>query len=84
MLVSSSMFVCSDPEVKVRLHDGEGGVYVWVANPTRQQRPVRLRLQGRYARLAPTAVLWGAGADLEGDEIVLTAAVRDVSVLALR
>ena len=25
----------SDPEIKVRLHDGPGGKYLWVINPTR-------------------------------------------------
>ena len=35
---------CSDPHVKARIHDGDGGRYLWVANPTRQERPVRLQL----------------------------------------
>jgi beta-galactosidase len=74
---------CSDPQVVARLHDGEGGVYLWVANPTRRDRPVRLRLGGRWAGLRPALSLWGAEATVEGDDMVLIAGARDVAVLVL-
>src|SRR5690606_4825428 len=74
----------SDPSVKARLHDGEGGVYLWVANPTRQPRPVRLALGESWGPFATATPRWGAGATVEGRTVVLTAPARDVTVLALR
>ena len=34
----------SDPAVKVRLHQGAGGTYVWVVNPTKTVRTVKVSL----------------------------------------
>jgi hypothetical protein len=34
----------SDAAVKVRLHQGAGGTYVWVVNPTRTVRTVKVSL----------------------------------------
>lgn len=73
----------SDPRIVARLHAGEGGTYLWVANPTRRELPVRVRLGGRWKGLRPGAPLWGAAATSSGDEIALLAAARDVSVIPL-
>ena len=35
----------SDPEVKARLHQGAGGTYLWVVNPTRTARTVKISLR---------------------------------------
>lgn len=75
--------VCSEPRVMARLHLGEGGAYLWVANPTRQALPVRLTLRGPGAGLKPLGALWGAEAHSDGEMIVLTAPARDVCVIAL-
>ncbi|MBC7236544.1 MAG: hypothetical protein H5T69_11960, partial [Chloroflexi bacterium] len=75
---------CNEPRVKARLHDGEGGTYLWVANPTRRPLPVWLRLAPRWRNLAPVASLWGAEAEKAGDGLRLVAPARDVSVIALR
>jgi beta-galactosidase len=40
----------SDPEVKARLHKGAGGAYVWVVNPTRIARTVRITLPSAFQR----------------------------------
>jgi beta-galactosidase len=74
---------CSDPRVKARLHDGEGGAYLWVANPTRRDLPVQLRLGGRWRGLKPVGSLWGADAQQVGDTVRLTAGARDVAVIRL-
>ena len=74
---------CSDPRVKARLHDGEGGAYLWVANPTRRDLPVQLRLGERWHDLKPAGSLWGAVAQQVNDTIRLVAAARDVSVIRL-
>jgi len=33
----------SDSEVKARLHTGEGGMYLWVVNPTRTARTATIQ-----------------------------------------
>jgi hypothetical protein len=75
--------VCSDPRVKARLHAGDGGVYLWVANPKRQEIPVRLTLSADWGPFTSCESLWGAGAEVRERTVTLTAGARDVSVLAL-
>ena len=42
----------SDPDVKARLHEGAGGKYLWVVNPTRSAREVTIRLHRSRRRFA--------------------------------
>ena len=77
----------SDPQVKARLHTGDGGVYLWVSNPTRQDRPVHLVLSDAYDAFTSSTTRWGAEAEAEAEEeasghtVTLTAPARDVTVL---
>ena len=73
----------SDPLLIARLHAGEGGTYLWVANPTRHPRPVRLTLSEARGPFGEVRSLWGAPAILSEGEITLTAPARDVTILAL-
>jgi beta-galactosidase len=75
--------VCSDPRVKARLHDGPGGTYLWVANPTWQPIPVRLTLGEAWGPFSSTRSLWGAAAEVAGRTVTLTANARDMAVIAL-
>ena len=74
---------CSDPRVKARLHDGPGGAYLWVANPTRHPLPVRLELSAAWGPFSSCHSLWGGEAAIDERLITLTAPGRDVGVLAL-
>jgi len=74
---------CSNPRVKARLHDGTGGTYLWVANPTRRPLPVRLELGAAWGPYSSCRSLWGGEASADGRFITLTAPARDVAVLAL-
>ena len=74
---------CSEPRVKARLHEGAGSTYLWVANPTRQPRPVQITLGESWRSLSPIGSLWGASASKVGDTIRLAARARDVAVIAL-
>ena len=74
---------CSDPHVKARLHDGPGGIYLWVANPTRQARFARLELGKAWGPLSGAHSLWGADAQVDRHSIALTMDGRDVAVIAL-
>ena len=75
---------CSEPRVKARLHDGEGGAFLWVANPTRQPLPVQLRLAQVWKALAPGETMWGADAKVANGVIELVAPARDITVIALK
>ncbi|MEZ4637691.1 MAG: hypothetical protein R2856_22505 [Caldilineaceae bacterium] len=75
--------ISSDPQVKARLHMGDGGVYLWIANPTRQDRPVRIEVGDIAGNFTGAITRWGADAGVEGRTIVLTASARDVTVLML-
>jgi beta-galactosidase len=74
---------CSDGRVKARLHDGEGGTYLWVANPTREPLPVRLTLSQAWGPFSSCQSLWGTEATVEGRTVTLAAGARDVAVIAL-
>ncbi|MCB0106061.1 MAG: hypothetical protein KDE53_09125, partial [Caldilineaceae bacterium] len=73
----------SDPQVKARLHSGDGGTYLWVANPLRQPRPVRLTLNERWGHFAGATALWGAAMNVDGQTVSLTVPARDVVVAQL-
>jgi len=73
----------SEPRVAARIHTGDGGTFLWVANPTRQALPVRIRLAEPWQRLRPGQSLWGAAAHREGEQIELVAGARDVAVIPL-
>ena len=75
--------VSSDPRVKARIHTGDGGTYLWVANPKRQPIPVRLELGTAWQPIKKIRALWGADAKVAEGVITLTAGARDVSVLEL-
>ena len=74
---------CSDPQVKARLHDGEGGTYLWVANPARRPIPVTLKLSDTWGPFSASHSLWGAEAKISGRDIALTAEARNVTIVEL-
>jgi beta-galactosidase len=73
----------SDPRIKARLHNGDGGVYLWVANPTRQPVPVQISLGSQWGPFEQAISLWGGEASCNGRTLTLTAPARDVTVLEL-
>ncbi len=73
----------SDPRVVARLHDGDGGAYLWVANPHRTPVPARVSLADPWSRLRPGRTVWGADATVTDGEIALVAPARDVTIIAL-
>ena len=73
----------NDPRVTARLHDGEEGAYLWVANPQRHPAPVRISLGEPWRGLRPGRVLWGTEATASDGDIALLAPARDVTIVAL-
>lgn len=74
---------CSDRRVKARLHHGEGGLYLWVANPTRQPVPVDVSVGEAWGPFSSARTLWGAEAACCDSTVALTAPARDMTVLEL-
>ena len=74
----------SDPRIKARLHAGDGGTYLWVANPMREPVPVQVRLGAQWGQPAVARTLWGGEARAAAGTVELTVPARDVTVLELR
>jgi beta-galactosidase len=75
---------CSDPDVKARIHDGVGGTFLWVANPSHQPRFVQLQFSDRWGPFSSGHTMWGAEAVVVGRRVTLTIGARDVAILELR
>lgn len=74
----------SDPEVKARLHDGPGGRYLWVINPTRTSRMVTIGLPESNKEINECIDLWSEKpVAIEGNQIRVRIDERDASVIHL-
>ena len=73
----------SDTRIKARLHHGDGGTYLWVANPKREDIAVKLNLSQKLGNFANCRSLWGSEAKISGHTITLNAGARDVSIIEL-
>jgi beta-galactosidase len=73
----------SDPEVKARLQKGAGGTYLWVVNPTRTERSVKISLPSTFQR---STELWQEGATpatVSGNTLTATVGDRNAAVIRL-
>ncbi len=61
------MWLVSDPHIIARLHAGEGGLYLWVANPTKKARTVKIQIDPRWGSVTVLHSLWGNAANITGD-----------------
>jgi beta-galactosidase len=73
----------SDPQVKVRLHEGAGGTYVWAVNPTRMPRTVKISLPSTFHRAEE---LWQESNQpaVTGNTLTTTVEDRSAAVIRLR
>lgn len=71
----------SDPEVKPRLHRGAGGSYLWIVNPTRTSRTVKIALPTGYQRATE---LWQESAPVSLNANILTATIEDRNAAVIR
>jgi beta-galactosidase len=83
LLDAQQTVTSSDPRIKARIHSGAGGLYLWVANPTREPAPVQLEIRECVGEFTSARTLWGADASVANRTITLTAPARDVTVLEL-
>jgi len=69
--------------VQARLHKGEGTLFLWLVNPTREAQTVTFSLASNYGAVASKASLWPETKPLNGDRTV-TVPARDALILELR
>jgi beta-galactosidase len=50
---------CSTPEMVVRLHAGEGGVYLWALNPSHDDSRATIELSSAWGPFSAAQVMWG-------------------------
>jgi beta-galactosidase len=72
----------SDDRIRARIHDGDGGTYLWIANPKRFDIPVLVTVSDRW-HVRSIRTLWGAEAEKKGNVLSLVAPRRDVTVVQL-
>ena len=72
----------SDAAVKARLHTGAGGTYVWVVNPTRMARNVKISLPSPFQRAVE---LWQESSrpTISGNTLAVNVEDRNVAVIRL-
>ena len=71
----------SDGQVKVRLHEGAGGTYLWVVNPTRTVKTVKITLPAAYERAVE---LWQEAGSVSVSGNILTTTVEDRDAAVIR
>ena len=72
----------SDCQVTARLHQGSGGSFLWVVNPTRDPKSVSIHVN-KGAWKSGTDMWGGNNAQVNGDSIRVTVPERDGVVLRL-
>ena len=73
----------SDMEVRARLHQGAGGTYIWIVNPTRSARQAKISLPTVFQKATE---LWQEGMAppaLSGNSVGTTVGARSAAVIRL-
>jgi beta-galactosidase len=74
----------SDPEVKARLQTGAGGTYLYVVNPSRTPKTVKISLPSEFQQATE---LWQEGvtpATVSGKTLTATVEDRNAAILRLQ
>ncbi len=74
-----------DTEVQARLHKGEGGVFLWVTNPTREDQIVRISLAAEQATFSAGNDVWGnQTVAMDGSQVSVRVGARNGTVIQLK
>jgi len=74
----------SDSEVKARLHRGAGGTYLWIVNPTRTQRTVKIALPATYQQATEQWQEGVGAASIAGNTVTAVVEDRNAAVIRLQ
>jgi beta-galactosidase len=78
------MIKVDDTSVQARLHRGAGGAYLWVTNPTRESRIVKVGLSPAAGDFTTGKDIWGGQkVVVDGRQITVSVQGRDAAVIAL-
>jgi beta-galactosidase len=73
-----------DKSVQARLHQGVGGTYLWVTNPTPGSRSVKVGLSAGAENYKSGEDIWGKqSVAMDGRQVTLNVPGRDAAVIAL-
>jgi len=72
---------CSDAQVKVRLHTGPGGTYLWAVNPTRAAKTVTIQLASKFQHAEE---LWQDSTHPTISGTTLTTTIEDRNAAVIR
>jgi beta-galactosidase len=72
----------SDFQIQARIHDGQGGTYLWIANPQRQPIPVKVEVM--FAPFAGASPVLGPDAEWKDNALTVTVPGRDVIIYELK
>lgn len=74
-----------NPAIQARLHEGPGGAYLWVVNPSHSGAHVTVSFSSSVPRFQGAEDLWGGiPLTIAGRKISLTVPARDAAVISLR
>lgn len=76
-------FKVSDNRIRVRLHSGDGGDYLWIANPLKG-RQVPVVIESSLGEIRVIESLRGPTGEVREGKLTLTVPVRDVVVLKVK
>jgi beta-galactosidase len=70
--------------VQARLHKGNGGTYLWVTNPMREERAVKIEIALAAGSFTSAEDIWGKKqVALDGQHATVTVQGRDAAVIRL-
>jgi beta-galactosidase len=73
-----------DKSVQARLHQGAGGTYLWVTNPTRSVRQVKVSIAPAAGNYKSGEDIWGKqSVAVDGAQVTVSVGGRDAAVIAL-
>lgn len=74
----------SNAALQARIHEGDGGRFVWVINPTRERQEAGLQFAAGYSQARPGDLLWGEAAVESGAAgISVAVPARDALIFRL-
>jgi beta-galactosidase len=75
---------CSETLLTARLHDGEGGTYLWAVNSELKSLEASLELSPQWGPSTQSQLLWGENEpEMDGFTLKITVPARDALVLKL-
>ncbi len=74
---------CSDSRLQVRLHQGDSGVFLWIANPSRENIAGTVELNKRFGSFDAAEIKWGGEVSMDDSSFFVNAPARDVTIAKL-